>query len=105
MDKIEAGDRVKVALGRREVEGIVFDATGGAKVVVAIVDRERGPVMRTVELSALTARDEDGADDRALRMLIRRTPGGTRGAATSGSGSGQARAGHRRASMHRTTGK
>lgn len=105
MEKTEAGDLVTVATGRRESDGIVFDVPGGAKVIVAIMDRERGPVMRTVELSALSERTEAGADDRALQMLIRRTPGGVRGAARAGSGAGQARAGHRRASMHRTTGK
>ena len=45
---------MKVAVGSRAIDGIVFDATGGAKVVVAMVDRERGPVMRTVELKALS---------------------------------------------------
>ena len=55
---------MKVAVGRRETDGIVFDVTGGAKVVVALVDRERGPVMRTVELKALTERTEAGPDDR-----------------------------------------
>src|SRR4051794_14217067 len=105
MEKTEAGDLVKVATGRRETDGIVFDVSGGSKVVVAVVDRDRGPVMRTVDLKDLTERTEEGPGDRALRMLIRRTPGGTRGAAPAGSGPGQARAGHRRASMHRTTGK
>lgn len=97
---------MKVAVGRREIDGIVFDVSGGAKVVVALVDRERGPVMRTVELKDLTERTEAGPDDRALQMAIRRTPGGGgRGAARGGAGAGQARAGHQRASMHRTTGK
>jgi hypothetical protein len=106
MEKTVAGDLVKVAVGRREIDGIVFDVSGGTKVVVALVDRERGPVMRTVELKDLTERTEAGPDDRALQMAIRRTPGGGgRGAARGGSGGGQARAGHQRASMHRTTGK
>jgi hypothetical protein len=105
MEKTVAGDLVKVAVGRRETDGIVFDVPGGNKVIVALVDRERGPVMRTVELKDLTERTEAGPDDRALQMAIRRTPGGVRGAARAGSGSGQARAGHQRASMHRTTGK
>ena len=105
MEHPEAGDLVKVAVGRRETDGIVFDVPGGAKVVVALMDRQRGPVMRTVDLKDLTERTDAGDDDRALQMLIRRTPGGVRGAARAGSGPGQARAGHRRASMHRTTGK
>jgi hypothetical protein len=105
MEKTVAGDLVKVAVGRRETDGIVFDVPGGTKVIVALVDRERGPVMRTVELKDLTERTEAGPDDRALQMAIRRTPGGGRGTAPAGAGPGQARAGHKRASMHRTTGK
>jgi hypothetical protein len=105
MENIEAGDLVKVTTGRRETDGIVFDVSGGTKIIVAVVDRDRGPVMRTVDLKDLVERPEEGATDRALRALIRRTPGGTPGSARSGSGPGQARAGHRRASMHRTTGK
>jgi hypothetical protein len=105
MEQTDAGELVKVAVGSREIDGIVFDATGGAKVVVAMVDRERGPVMRTVELKALTQRADAGPDDHALQMLIRRTPFGVRGAARSGAGPSGARAGHKRASMHRTTGK
>jgi hypothetical protein len=105
MEKTVAGDLVKVAVGRREADGIVFDVPGGAKVVVALVDRARGPVMRTVEMKDLTERAEAGPDDHALQMLIRRTPGGVRGAARTGSGPGQPRAGHKRAAMHRTTGK
>jgi hypothetical protein len=105
MEQTDAGDLVKIVVGSREIDGIVFDATGGAKVVVAIVDRERGPVMRTVELKTLTERSEAGPDDRALQMLIRRTPFGVRGAARGGAGPSGARAGHKRASMHRTTGK
>lgn len=96
---------MNVAVGRREADGIVFDVSGGTKVIVALVDRSRGPVMRTVELKDLTERTEAGPDDHALQMLIRRTPGGVRGAARAGSGPGQARAGHKRAAMHRTTGK
>jgi hypothetical protein len=105
MEKTVAGDLVKVAVGRREVDGIVFDVPGATKVVVALLDRERGPVMRTVELKDLTERAEAGPDDHALQMLIRRTPGGVRGAARAGSGPDQARPGHKRAAMHRTTGK
>jgi len=105
MDQTDAGDLVKLVTGSHETDGIIFDATGGAKVVVAVVDRERGPVMRTVDLKALTERTEAGPDDRALQMLIRRTPQGVRGAARGGAGPTGARAGHKRASMHRTTGK
>jgi hypothetical protein len=105
MEKIEAGDLVKVTTGRRETDGIVFDVSGANKVIVAVVDRDRGPVMRTVDPGDLAARAEDAPSDRALRALIRRTQGGGRGGASAGTGAGQARTGHRRAAMHRTTGK
>ncbi|MDX6700411.1 MAG: hypothetical protein QOF26_637 [Baekduia sp.] len=105
MEQTGTGDLVKVATGGPDIDGIVFDATGGAKVVVAVIDRERGPVMRTFDLTALSERSEAGDDDRALQLLIRRTPHSNRGAARAGSGSGGGRAGHKRASMHRTTGK
>jgi hypothetical protein len=104
--ELTAGDLVKVSTGGPEIDGIVFDATGGAKVVVvAVVDRERGPVMRTVDASVLSERADAGPTDRVLQALIRRTPNTTRGSSRSGSGPSGARAGHKRASMHRTTGK
>jgi hypothetical protein len=106
MTPLAAGDLVKVTIaGTHVVDGIVFDVTGAPKIVVALVDRERGPGMRTVDAEALSERAEAGADDRALQMLIRRTPQGVRGAARGGAGGGGARSGHKRASMHRTTGK
>ena len=87
MEHIGAGDLVKVATGGPLIDGIVFDATGGAKVVVAVVDRQRGPVMRTFSaLDALTERTGEGPDDHALQLLIRRTPHGVRGAARAGAG-------------------
>jgi hypothetical protein len=105
MDQLGAGDLVSVATGGPTVDGIVFDATGGAKVVVAVVDRDRGPTLRTVDVTSLSARAEAGSTDRALKALIRRTPHATRAAARDGSGPGAARAGHKRAAGHRTTGK
>ena len=76
-----------------------------AQVVVAVMDRGRGPVMRTVARTALTDRAEAGPDDQALRFLVRRTPPPVHTAARGGSGREQRRAGHKRAAMHRTTGK
>lgn len=87
------------------VDGIVFDMPSRTKVVVAVVDRGRGPVFRTVRPDALALRAEGGPSDRALRLLIRRTPAPARGAARDGAGVGRGRAGHARGAMHRTTGK
>jgi hypothetical protein len=106
MEPIAAGDLVKVATAGPQIDGIVFDVPSASKVVVAVMDRARGPVMRTVPLTALSERAEEGRDDRALRLLVRRTPPAVHGAARGGAGGpGQRRAGYARAAMHRTTGK
>jgi hypothetical protein len=105
MEEIAAGDLVKVATAGPQIDGIVFDLPSASKVVVAVIDRGRGPVMRTVRRDALTERAEEGPDDRALRLLVRRTPHAVHAAARGGNGPGQGRAGHSRAAMHRTTGK
>jgi hypothetical protein len=105
MEPIRAGDLVKVKTGGPEIDGIVADVLKGGKVVVAVIDRVRGPVLRTVPGSALAER-EAGADDRALQLLVRRSSPATRGGARAGAGgAGRGRAGHTRAAMHRTTGK
>ena len=88
-----------------QLDGIVFDTPSTTKVVVAVVDRARGPVFRTVHPRTLGERTAGGADDRALRLLIRRTPAPVRGGARGGTGAGRGRSGHVRAAMHRTTGK
>lgn len=88
-----------------KLDGIVFDTPSAAKAVVAVVDRARGPVFRTVHPRTLSERTAEGADDRALRLLIRRTPPPTRGGARGAAAGGQGRSGHARAAMHRTTGK
>jgi len=106
MESTSVGELVRVAAETGpQLDGIVFDTPSNTKVVVAVVDRGRGPVFRTVHPRALSERAEAGADDRALNLLIRRTPPPTRGGARGGSGSGQGRSGHTRATMHRTTGK
>jgi hypothetical protein len=105
MEQIAAGDLVKVETAGPLIDGIVFDVPSASKVVVAVMDRKRGPVMRTVPRAALTDRAEAGRDDRALELLVRRTPPPAHAAARGASGPGQQRAGHSRAAMHRTTGK
>jgi hypothetical protein len=105
MEPTSAGELVKVADGGPELDGIVFDTPSRSKVVVAVVDPGRGPVFRTVHPNTLSERTEQGPDDRALSLLIRRTSPPVRGAARGGVGTGRGRPGHKRAAMHRTTGK
>jgi hypothetical protein len=105
MEQLAAGDLVKVATAGPQIDGIVFDVPSASKVVVAVIDRSRGPVMRTVTRDVLSERADEGPEDRALRLLVRRTPPPVHAAARGGNGPGQRRAGHARATMHRTTGK
>lgn len=99
------GELVKVAGAGADLDGIVFDTPSTTKVVVAVVDPARGPVFRTVHPKALTERTEAGPDDRALRLLVRRTPLPVHGAARGATLGGQGRSGFQREAMHRTTGK
>jgi hypothetical protein len=105
MESTTAGELVTVAGDGPKADGIVFDTPSATKTVVAVVDRGRGPVFRTVHPRTLSARAAEGADDRALRLLIRRTPAPARSGARDGAGAAHGRAGHTRAAMHRTTGK
>ncbi len=105
MDKVATGDLVTVAGDGPDLDGIVFDTPSRSKVVVAVVDPGRGPVFRTVHPDTLSEREEEAPADRALRLLIRRTPAPVRGAARDGAGSGRGRPGHTRGAMHRTTGR
>jgi hypothetical protein len=106
MEPQSDSELVTVADGDWMLDGIVFDAPSRSKVTVAVMDRKRGPVFRTVHPDALTQRTEAGPDDRALSLLIRRTWQGTRGSsAPGGGGATRGEDGHTRAAMHRTTGK
>ena len=105
MDPRSPGELVKVADGGPALDGIVFDSPSRSKVVVAVVDPRRGPLLRTVHPRTLTERTEEGTDDHALRLLIRRTPSPVRGGVGGGTTAGRASSGHSRAAMHRTTGK
>lgn len=99
------GDLVTVGAGRSAMDGIVFDTPSRSKVVVAVFDPDRGPRFRTVNPKELAEREEEGPNDRALQLLMRRTPSPVRGAARGASGAGQGRSGFKRGAMHRTTGK
>ena len=105
MDSTSPGELVSLASGGQELHGIVFDTPSRSKTVIAVVDPGRGPVFRTVHPKTLTKRAEEAVEDRALQLLIRRTPSPARGAASGGTISGRGTPGHSRAAMHRTTGK
>ncbi|HSZ06816.1 MAG TPA: hypothetical protein VK778_16635 [Solirubrobacteraceae bacterium] len=105
MEPISVGELVKVAGGGPEQDGIVFDTPSRTKVVVAVLDAGRGPLFRTVHPQTLSERTEEGPGDRALRLLIRRTPPPVHGGAGERTGTGRASRGHTRGTMHRTTGK
>jgi hypothetical protein len=106
MESASPGELVKVTGTGPALDGVVFDAPSGSKVVVAVMDPARGPVFRTVSPSALTERTEEGKDDRALRLLIRRTPPPVHGAARGGGGGARGRsAGFKRGAAHRPTGR
>ena len=105
MESTDATDQVTVATGSARIDGIVADMPSASKAVVAVMDRARGPVLRTVLRTALTDRAEAGPDDHALRLLVRRTAPAARGGARGGPAVAHGRAGHTRAAMHRPTGK
>jgi len=87
------------------LDGIVFDTPSRLKVVVAVVDPVRGPVFSTVHPKALTERQNAGANDPALRLLVRRTPPPSHGAGRDGFAGRKGRAGFSRGAPHRPTGK
>ena len=105
MESTAAGELVSVTTGSgHSVDGIVFDTPSAKKVVVAVVDPTRGPALRTVHPDALSARETEGAGDRALRMLIKRTPPPAHRPAANGPGTAQGRSsGHSRGASHRTS--
>jgi hypothetical protein len=105
MERPSAGEMVRVTAGGPVLDGIVFDVPSASKVVVAVVDPARGPIFRSVHPRTLSERPDEGTDDQALRLLIRRTPPPAQGAARAGAGVRQGRAGHKRAATHRTTGR
>jgi hypothetical protein len=105
MEPTQGGDTVTVAGGGPSIDGIVFDTPSRSKVVVAVMDPKRGPVFRTVHPDALSERSDAGAHDRALRLLVRKTPPPTRGGARGGRQGGQGPAGYTRSTAHRSTGR
>jgi hypothetical protein len=103
MESPAVGDLVKVSTGGPAADGIVFDIPSAQKVVVAVVDPRRGPVLRTVRPDTLSERTTEGGHDVALRQLIRRTPLPGQRTVRDGPGGGRGRAGHTRGAAHRTS--
>jgi len=105
VDSATAGELVTVDTGGPQLDGIVFDTPSATKVVVALLDPSRGPVFRTVHPESLSAREAEGAGDKALRLLIRRTPPPVHGGARGGPSGARGHAGHTRPATHRPTGR
>jgi hypothetical protein len=105
MPSTAIGALVTITDERTQTDGIVFDTPSRSKAVVAVIDASRGPVFRTVHPDLLSERTAEGPDDRALRLLIRRTPGARAGGAAAGSASRRDSPGHTRAAAHRPTGR
>lgn len=104
-ESIGVGDRVTVSGDGPVLDGIVFDLPSRSKAVVAVVDRKRGPGFRSVGLDALAARTEEGPNDHALQLLIRRTPGGGRSGGPARTGTTRGSSGFARPTSHRPTGR
>jgi hypothetical protein len=105
MESVSVGALVKVTGDGPDVDGIVFDVPSRTKVIVAVLEGARGPVLRAVQLKTLSERTEDSPGDHALRLLIRRTPPPVRTNASGTASAGHGSRGHTRGTMHRTTGR
>jgi hypothetical protein len=105
MEPSRAGDLVTVAGDGSALDGIVFDTPSNSKVVVAVMDPRRGPVLRTVHPRAVSERSEAGPHDQALHLLLRRTPKPDRGKTHGAGRGGHGRAGYTRSATHRSTGR
>ena len=104
-DPFSTNDLVAIDTGGPLLDAIVFDVPSHNKVVVAVVDPERGPVFRTVSPDELRERAEEGPHDKALQLLMRRTPPPAHGKARGAKGKGRGRAGFSKASGHRKVGE
>ncbi len=106
MEPIHGGDLVRVVGGGgSSLDGIVFDAPSRSKVVVAVIDPKRGPVFRTVHPNAVSERPDEGPHDRALSLLLRKTPLPIRDAVRGAGSGGRGRVGYTRSATHRSTGR
>ena len=99
------GDLVTVTGGAAPLDGIVFETPSASKIVVAVVDPKRGPQFRSVHPDTLSERSAPGGHDRALQLLIKRTPRSAHGPTQGPKGSEHGRAGFSRGAAHRSTGR
>lgn len=105
METFGPHDLVTVSTGGPPIDGIVVEHVSAHKVVVALVDAQRGPVFRTLAPEALTAREDAGPADPVLGQLIRRSPNTARGGAKGARGGVRGgNPGHSRVAGHRKTG-
>jgi hypothetical protein len=105
MESPAIGSLVAVTGEHPDLDGIVVETPSRSKAVVAVIDPARGPVFRSVHPRTLNERESEGPDDRALQLLIRRTPSRTKGNPRAGTTQGHGAPGHTRATAHRATGK
>jgi alpha-acetolactate decarboxylase len=105
MASLGIGALVTISGERIGIDGIVFDLPSRSKAIVAVMDASRGPLFRTVHPDTLSEREAEGQDDRALRLLIRRTPGARNAAAAEGTTKRREGPGHTRGAAHRPTGR
>ena len=104
-DPFSVNDLVAIDTGGPLLDAIVFDVPSHSKVVVAVVDAERGPVFRSVSPDELRERAEEGPHDHALQLLMRRTPAPAHGKARGAKGGGHGQAGFSRPTGHRKVGE
>ncbi|MHB8659453.1 MAG: hypothetical protein ACYC91_16180 [Solirubrobacteraceae bacterium] len=105
MESVAIGELVTVAGNGAGPDAIVFDTPSRSKIIIAVMDPRRGPRFRTVHPATLTPRAQEGPNDPALRLLLRRTPPAPQASGSSGAGAAQRRSGFTRGTAHRPTGK
>ncbi len=105
MTPVTISELVTVTDGSTELDGIVFDTPSSSKVVVAVVDPTRGPLFRTVSPNNVRERQQEGPNDRALHLLVRRTAPAAHDAARGATRGEQRRSGYKRGATHRPTGR
>src|SRR4051794_41806327 len=84
MEPTGTTDQVTVATGSARIDGIVADLPSASKAVVAVMDRRRGPGLRTGPPAALTRRGGAGPAHPAPRRLGRPAAPPARGGAPGG---------------------
>jgi hypothetical protein len=106
MPSFHSGQLVTLKQDGASLDGIVFDTPGIPRVVVAVPDGKGACEFRTVHFKSLRSRSQKGADDDALRQLIKATPAPAgHGGADAATRSPRGLSGHTGSRPHRTTGR